>query len=86
MTHINRAWEPLFCNDFQKHFFAFQSTVYHKTGNNIIQHMQKNTNIDKKIPVTMRVTGYFRNIKVLNSGGGQCRDLKARPFQNAFSQ
>ena len=48
--------------------------------------MQKNTNIDKKIPVTMRVTGYFRNIKVLNSGGGQCRDLKARPFQNAFSQ
>ncbi len=32
--------------------------------------MQKNTNIDKKIPVTMRVTGYFRNIKVLNSGGG----------------
>ncbi len=32
--------------------------------------MQKNTNIDKKIPVTMRVTGYFQNIKVLNSGGG----------------
>ena len=30
--------------------------------------MQKNTNIDKKIPVTIRVTGYIQDIKVLNSG------------------
>ena len=33
-----------------------------------MQHMQKNTNIDKKIPVTIRVTGYIQDIKVLNSG------------------
>ena len=31
--------------------------------------MQKNTNIDKKIPVTMRVTGDILKIKVSNSGG-----------------
>lgn len=30
--------------------------------------MQKITYIDKKIPVTMRVTGYLKNFKVLNSG------------------
>ena len=31
--------------------------------------MQKIANIDKKIPVTVRVTGYLRGIKVLNLGG-----------------
>lgn len=30
--------------------------------------MQKNTTIDKKIPVTVRVTGCLQGIKVLNSG------------------
>ena len=47
--------------------------------------MQKNTNIDKKIPVTIRVTGYIQDIKVLNSGGGgeigrACEVQKSKAF------
>jgi hypothetical protein len=31
--------------------------------------MQKNTNIDKKIPATTRAAGYYWKRKVSNSGG-----------------
>ena len=37
--------------------------------------MQKNTNIDKKIPVTMRATGYMLNVQVSNSGVKRSKDI-----------
>lgn len=44
--------------------------------------MQKNTNVDKKIPVTTRVAGYILNVKVSNSGDEVLIALSASAARN----